>query len=361
MNFRIVARFLSMLVLMVSASMAFPLFWALHGGLHDVKAFLLSMLIGFAAAAVLFLLSGKISSEEPGEREAVAGVAFSWIVASLVGCLPYILSGEIPSFTDAYFEAMSGFTTTGSSILGDVEKLPRGIVMWRAQTQWLGGMGIIVLLIAMLPFFNANLTQFFKAESPGPSLDKTTPRITEMAKNLWFVYMQLTLIGVILLCIGEVKFYDAIAYVFAAVATGGFSAHNNGVAFYNSAYVEYVLAIIMFIAGTNFNLHLAAIKTASMNPYKDSEFRFYSGIVGISIFLICLNLMLNGTYTNISDAFRYASFQVVSIITTTGFASTDYGEWSVFAQLLLLLLMFVGGCAGSTSGAIKCVRFQIVL
>lgn len=179
--------------------MAFPLAWALKDGSDDIRAFLLSVLTGLAMAAVLHIAGRSSSKDELGTREAIAGVAFAWVVASLQGCMPYMLGGYIPAFTDAYFEAMSGFTTTGATVLQNVEVIPRGILMWRAQTQWLGGMGIVVLVIAMLPLFGVNMTQLFKAESPGPSLEKTSPRITDMAMMLWKVYMGLTVVGIVLL------------------------------------------------------------------------------------------------------------------------------------------------------------------
>ena len=341
--------------------MAFPLAWALKDGTDDVRAFLLSALTGLAMAAALHVVGRSASKDELGTREAIAGVAFAWVAASLQGCMPYMLGGYIPAFTDAYFEAMSGFTTTGATILRDVEAVPRGILMWRAQTQWLGGMGIVVLVIAMLPLFGVNMTQLFKAESPGPNLEKTSPRITDMAMMLWKVYMGLTVIGIVLLSLGGMSVYNAIAHIFAAVSTGGFSTHNASGAFYDSAYIDYVLTFIMFFSGANFNLHLAAIRGRTLRPYRDAEFGFYAVIVVSSVLMICAVLIWHGAYDDFIAALRYASFQVVSIITTTGFVTANYALWPMFTQLLLLALMLVGGCAGSTAGAIKCVRFQVVI
>lgn len=341
--------------------MAFPLLWALKDGTGDTRAFMLSVLAGLTMAGALHLAGRGAPVDALGTREAIAGVALAWIVASLLGCMPYIFGGYIGSFTDAYFEAMSGFTTTGATIIADVEALPRGILMWRAQTQWLGGMGIVVLVIAMMPLLGVNMTQLFKAESPGPSLEKTSPRITDMAMMLWKIYMGLTVAGIALLFCGGMSLYNAIAHTFAAVSTGGFSTHNASVAFYDSAYIDYVLTAIMFLSGANFNLHLAAIRGRTLAPYRDSEFNFYSVVVGGSILLICAVLMRDGIHGGFFETLRYASFQVVSVITTTGFVTDDYALWPTFTQLLLLALMLVGGCAGSTAGAIKCVRFQVVL
>ena len=361
MNYRIVAHFLSILSFTITTSFIFPLFWAVVDGTHDVRAILLSAAAGAAISAVLFTAGRGAKKNELGTREAIAGVAFSWVIASLIGCLPYLFSGCITSFTDAYFEAMSGFTTTGATVLRDIEPVPRGILMWRALTQWLGGMGIVVLVIAMLPLLGVNMTQLFKAESPGPSLEKTSPRIEEMAMMLWRVYMGVTVASTLLLAAGGMTFYNAIAHTFAAVSTGGFSTHNASIAFYDSAYIDYVLTLVMFISGANFNLHLAAIRGKTLKPYKDSEFRFYTAIVLGASLMVCAVLLHSGTFNGFFSALRFSLFQVVSIITTTGFATADFGLWPVFTQLVLLALMFIGGCAGSTAGAIKCVRFQVVI
>ena len=341
--------------------MLFPLGWAIKDGTDDIRAFLLAGCAGSAMAAVLYALGRNSKAEDMGPREAIAGVALAWVAASLQGAMPYMLGGYIPSLTDAYFEAMSGFTTTGATIIREIEKCPRGILMWRAQTQWLGGMGIVVLVIAMLPLFGVNMTQLFKAESPGPVLEKVSPRITDMAMMLWKVYVGLTAVGVLMLMAGGMSLYDAIAHIFAAVSTGGFSTHTDSVAFFHSAYADYVLTFVMFLSGANFNLHLAAIRGRTLTPYRDPEFKFYTGVVVAATVIICAAVLSSLDYRTVWDALRYASFQVVSIITTTGFVTADYAKWPVVTQLLLLSLMALGGCAGSTSGAIKCVRFQVVL
>lgn len=356
----IVARFLAVIIFTITVSMVFPLLWAIKDGSSDIRAFMLAGAAGFAFAGALWLAGRSARPEEMGAREAIAGVALAWVFASLQGAAPYLLGGYVPSFTDAYFEAMSGFTTTGATIIKDIEALPRGILMWRAQTQWLGGMGIVVLVIAMLPLFGVNMTQLFKAESPGPVLEKVSPRITDMATLLWRVYVGLTAVGAALLMLGGMSFYDAVAHIFTTVSTGGFSPRNASVAFYKSAYIDYVLTLLMFLSGANFNLHLIAVRRRSLAPYRDPEFKFYTGVVLIATLLICAVTMCRGTYANFFDALRFSSFQVVSIITTTGYVTADYALWPVFTQLLLIALMVIGGCAGSTAGAIKCVRFQVV-
>ena len=276
MKIGIVARFLSVIIFVITVSMLFPLLWAVTDGSPDIRAFFIAGATGIIFSALLWFIGRKARPEEMGAREAIAGVALAWVAASLQGAVPYMAGGFIPSFTDAYFEAMSGFTTTGATIIPDIEALPRGILMWRAQTQWLGGMGIVVLVIAMLPLFGVNMTQLFKAESPGPVLEKVSPRITDMAMMLWKVYLGLSVAGAALLMLGGMTLYDAIAHIFTTVSTGGFSPHNASIAFFRSAYIDYVLTLIMFLSGANFNLHLMAVRTRSLAPYKDPEFRFYS-------------------------------------------------------------------------------------
>ena len=350
-----------MITFTVTLSMGFPFIWAVADGTRDIKAFLLSALVGAVMSGVLALAGRGSKHGGMGAREAIACVALSWIVASFVGCLPYIFDGTIPSFTDAYFEAMSGFTTTGASVIREMEPVPRGILMWRATTHWLGGMGIVVLVIAMLPLLGGNMTYLFKAESPGPTLEKVSPRITEMATTLWKIYVGITIVGVVLLMAGDMNFYNAIAHSFAAVSTGGFSTHTASVAHYDSAYLDYVLLFLMFACGANFTLHFAALRARTLKPYKEPEFLFYTGVVVIATALICAHLLWEGVYTSFWDALRFSSFQVVSVITTTGFITADYAQWPYFTQLVLLAIMMIGGCAGSTAGAIKCVRFQIVI
>ncbi len=341
--------------------MAFPFVWAFIDGTGDVYAFLFAAAAGFVLSALAAFAGRGAKSGDMGVREAIACVSLAWITASFVGCIPYILSGAAPSFTDAYFEAMSGFTTTGASIIPTLEDVPRGILMWRATTHWLGGMGIVVLVIAMLPLLGGNMTRLFKAESPGPTLEKVSPRITEMAMTLWEIYVGVTVIGTVLLAAGGMDFYDAVAHSFAAVSTGGFSTHTASVAYYNSPYIEYVLIALMFVCGANFNLHLAALRARTPKPYKEPEFIFYTATVAAATVLVCAPLLIGGFYDSFADALRYSLFHVVSIITTTGFVAADYSHWPYSTHIVILGIMMIGGCAGSTAGAIKCVRVQIAV
>jgi len=357
---RVVARFLAVIVFLISLCMLMPLGWAVKDGSSDIRAFTISIAAGCLFSLILFLFGCKARAKDMGTREAFAAVALAWIFASLQGCLPYIAGGYIPSFTDAYFEAMSGFTTTGATILTNIEMNPRGILMWRAQTQWLGGMGIVVLTLALLPMLGMSVTQLFKAEVPGPVLEKISPRIQDVATMLWKVYMGLTILGIAVLFSGGMSFYESICHIFTTVSTGGFSPRNASIAAYDSAYFDWALTIIMFLSGANFNLHLLAIKKKSLNPYKDPEFVFYVKTAFAATFAISFYLYTQGFSHTVMHALRYGAFQVVSIMTTTGYVTADYSLWPPFTQVLLLSLMFVGGCAGSTAGSIKCIRIQVI-
>ncbi len=271
-----------------------------------------------------------------------------------------MIHGALPALTDAYFETMSGFTTTGATVINKIEALPHGILLWRSMTQWLGGMGIIILSVAILPFLGVGGRQLFKAEVPGPVKEKLVPRIAETARSLWIVYVIITIAGFIFLLFGGMSVFDAINHIFCAMATGGFSTKDSSVAWFNSAYIDGVLVAFMLIAGMNFTLHYKLLTGDFRTFYRDSEARFFLGTILIATLLITLDLRLN-VMADLGRAFRLAIFQVSSIITTTGFVTDNFAKWPAFSQIILLLLMFIGGSAGSTGGAIKCVRILLVL
>lgn len=361
MKLKVLSRFLSVIVFLISASMLVPLLWAVSEELSSIAPFAVSIGAGFALSLVLFLLGKGFAPEDMGAREAFAAVSFAWALASLLGCLPFIISGVIPNFTDAYFEAMSGFTTTGATVLEETDALPGALLLWRSQTQWLGGMGIVVLTIAILPMLGVSVNQLFKAEVPGFQVEKIRPRMQDAAILLWGVYMAVTVCGVLLLLAAKMDFFSALCHVFAAVSTGGFLTRGGGAAVFDSAFAEWALAGIMLFCGANFNLLLLSIKKESLVPYKDPEFRFYIKLVLLASLIITVFLQYKGLYANLYESARYAFFQVVSIITTTGYITEDYSGWPVVTQLLLLFLMFAGGCSGSTAGGIKCSRILVVL
>lgn len=293
-------------------------------------------------------------------REGFAVVTFGWLTFAVFGALPYLLSGAISSPLDALFETMSGFTTTGSTILADIESLPRSILFWRSLTHWLGGMGIIVLSLAILPMLGVGGMQLFQAEVPGPTADRLKPRIQDTAKLLWGVYVIFTVLETLLLMAGNMSFYDAICHSFATLATGGFSTRNASIAAYDSAYIDWVITLFMFLAGVNFSLHYYALKGRIGEYFRNEEFRFYL-LITFSAVAILMWMNQGTVYDSVVDNLRYSAFQTASILTTTGFATADFELWPVLTQYILLFLMFIGGCAGSTGGGMKVARILLLL
>ncbi|MBN1985482.1 MAG: TrkH family potassium uptake protein [Prolixibacteraceae bacterium] len=358
MNIKLIFRVLGFLSLVVGIAMLLALIVSLIYGEHDTKAFLFSSGVAAATGGIILLLT-KNASRDIGKREGFIIVSLSWIIFSFFGSLPYILSGSIPNFTDAFFETISGFTTTGSSILSDIEALPHGILFWRSLTQWLGGMGIIVLSLAILPVFGIGGMQLFMAEVPGPTPDKISPRIRQTAKTLWIIYLGFTITETLLLWVGGMSFYDAICHSFTTMATGGFSTKQASIGHWDSPFIQYVIVLFMFFAGTNFTLSYIAIKGKFGRVLKDEEFKYYFLFVAGFTILISIGLIFT-TSLGIEQAFRDALFQVVSIITTTGFATADYLLWQPILTILIFVLFFFGGSAGSTGGGIKIMRIVIL-
>ncbi len=329
-------------------------------GEYDLPYLLWSSLICITVGVVLWLTNNN-TSKTIGKREGYVIVAMVWLVFSFFGLLPFWLSNAIPSFTDAFFETMSGFTTTGSSILVDIEALPHGLLFWRSIIQWLGGMGIIVLSLAILPVLGVGGMQLFIAEVPGPVPDKLHPRIADTAKRLWVIYVVYTLIETILLWMGEMSLFDAICHSFTTMATGGYSTKQASVAFYESAYVHYVIIIFMFIAGANFTLSYSGFHGNFKRIFKDEEFRYYFGFVVLVSLLVAAVLYISGGADTVEQSIRDSLFQVVSLVTTTGYATADYLVWVPTLSIIMFILMFIGGSAGSTGGGIKVVRIVILL
>ena len=361
MKIFIVYRVLSLTSLIVSISMFLPLGLALYDGAADGNAFIISIFIGFLVSFSFFLLSlGDTDYKELGIKEAFAVVGFSWVAASAVGALPYILSGVLPHYAGAFFEAMSGFTTTGTTAISDIESCPRSILFWRSLTIWFGGMGIIVFGLAILPFLGVGGMELYKAEAPGPTHEKLTPRIHQTALLLWGVYIFMTALQTILLMFGGMSLFDATIHSFGTVATGGFSTRNNSIAWYDSAYIDWVITIFLFLSGINFALHYKMASGNFKGYFKDDEFRFYAVTILICVIVTTLVLRFGGQYHNIFEALRFGAFQVVSVVTTSGYETANYEDWPYLIQFMLLLLMFLGGCAGSTSGGIKNIRVLIL-
>lgn len=360
MHLPVIFKVLSLLSAIVSLSMVLPLGWSLWDGSSDGKAFLLSISAGLIFSAVLFMAGKNADYNDIGVKDGFLVVSLSWIFASLIGALPFYISGTIPTFAGAFFESVSGFTTTGASVLSDIEAVPRGILFWRSLTHWLGGMGIIVLSLAILPFLGVGGMELFKAEVPGPIPEKITPRIQQTALYLWGVYAFLTVAETVLLLLGGMNLFESLTHTFGTVATGGFSPLNRSVGQYGSAYFDWIITVFMFLSGINFVLHYRLLRGHFRPLARDDEFRTYLWIVLFCIAVISADLLFRGNYDSIAEALRYSAFQVVSIITTTGFATADFELWPSFTQLILLLLMFAGACAGSTGGGMKILRLLIL-
>lgn len=321
---------------------------------------------GLAASAAITLAAGLIMMRRTRgpidltRRDGFGIVAFGWLAASLFGALPYLLSGAIHHPVDAIFETMSGFTTTGASVLTDLEQMPRGILFWRALTQWIGGMGVLVLCVAILPFLGVGGMQIYRAEMPGPSKERLTPRIARTAEYLWGLYLVLTLIQVLLLRAGGLSWFDACCHTFTTVSTGGFSTLTASVGGFDSVYVETVITVFMLLAGINFALHFRAATGRPLNYVRDPECRAFLGIWLVGCLILTVDIR-GSVYPTFAEAARAAMFQCASILTTTGFATADFNQWPNLSRVLLVALMFCGGCAGSTSGGIKVVRFMVML
>lgn len=311
----------------------------------------LTLLVG----VVFYFGTGNIRISNIHKREGFLIVTLSWLCMTLFGMLPFIFSNGIPQIADAFFESVSGFTTTGASVLTNIEALPEDILFWRSFIQWIGGMGVIVLTIAIIPLLGIGGIELFGAEAPGPSSDKLHPRIRETAKRLWFLYLGLTLILTIFLFIGGMSLFDALNHSFTTMATGGFSTKNAGIAAFPSAFIQYVLTVFMFIAGANYTFIYLAFKRKWANIWKMDEFRAYLYLVLTAVLLVTLQVK-HVTDSDWERSFRDAAFQVVSVITTTGFVTADYLQWGTPAIMIIFLLLFVGGCAGSTSGGVKVIR-----
>lgn len=364
MNFRAVLAILGFLLVIIGVMMATSLVFAdwsggrLWGG--DAAPLLLSS--GIAALVGLALwLSFKNQRHGLRKREGFLIAATGWAVASLFGCLPYLVSGAIPSFTDAYFETMSGFSTTGATILTDIEAMPRGLLYWRAMTHWIGGMGILLLSIAILPMLGVGGMQLFSAEVSHVTLEKLTPRISQTARLLWLLYCGMTVSHAVLLIAGGMTPFDAIAHAFSTVSSGGFSTRNASLGHYDSAFIENVTIFFMFATGTSFILHIRALRGRSLAPYgRDNEFAYYAGatLVAAVVTFLCIPPAL---HPDGMERARAALFQVVSVISSTGFITSDYELWAPASQLVLLFLMIHAGCVGSTSGGLKVARWVLLL
>jgi trk system potassium uptake protein TrkH len=358
-NYKIIGSFLGLMLIMNGIFMLFCLPFAFYFDEGDWEALLIPGTITAVVGISVWFFSRDANNQELKKRDGYLIVTAGWVLMSVFGALPYIFSGFIPSYTDAFFETISGYSTTGATILTDIEAVPKGILFWRSLTQWIGGMGIIVLTIAILPILGIGGMQLFIAEAPGITPDKLKPRIQGTAKRLWFVYVGLTLGETVLLMLGGLSFYDAINHALTTMATGGFSTKNASAAHF-TPFVQYVMIVFMFIAGVNFTLNYFWLKGKFGKLWENEEFRFYLFfILGLSLSVALALAVISNDPLEL--AFRNALFQVISVVTTTGYITADYTAWTPFLTILFFLLMFFGGSAGSTAGGVKIVRHIVLL
>lgn len=358
-NFRLIVKFIGILLMLVAGFMALSALWDVVYQQNTVKPILISALITFGAGLSFYQFTRNHTNKNIGKKEGYLIVTLTWVSMSFFGALPYYISGEIPGFTNAFFETISGFTTTGATVLEDIEAMPKTLLFWRSVTHWLGGMGIIVLTLAILPILGVGGMQLFVAEAPGTTPARLHPRITETAKRLWFIYVFFTILLCGLLMISEMDFFEALNHSFSTMATGGFSTRNESVAAF-SPLTQYIIILFMIIAGTNFSLHYFVLKGRFDKILGNEEFKFFiSLIIGFTI-LFTLSLYFFH-YNNLEKSFRDSLFQLVAIITTTGFVTADYLQWKGYLWFVIFLLMFTGGCIGSTGGGVKMVRHLLLL
>jgi trk system potassium uptake protein TrkH len=372
LNYKIIFHFFGLLLLFNGGFMllATLISWIYDDGV--TIGLLLSGVTTLLVGTFLMVLT-KNHKKEMNKREGYIVVTFGWIVMALSGALPYLATEAIPNFTDAFFETMSGYTTTGATILNDIEIIPEGILFWRSLTHWIGGMGIIVLAIAILPLLGIGGMQLFAAEAPGPSTDKLHPRITDTAKRLWLIYFGYTIAETILLQFAGMSFFDAINHSMATLSTGGFSTKNASVAYWNDQpIIQYIIILFMFLAGTNFVLSYFAFKGKVQKVIHDEEFKLYFKFIAIFTIIAALIIYFKAdvslssiehpmVWGQAESSFRHALFQVLTVVTTTGFITADYTLWSPFLVVFFFGLMFLGGSAGSTSGGVKVVRHLMLI
>ncbi|HMP34539.1 MAG TPA: TrkH family potassium uptake protein [Kiritimatiellia bacterium] len=360
MKFKIVFHLVSFLVMILSLFMGVVA--AVSYLMDDPDQAWQGML---ASAGITLVIGGAMwvftrTTVELSRREGIGIVVFGWVTATLLSCLPFHLTGAMNSLFDSFFEAASGLTTTGASVMSNLEAHSRAILLWRAVTHFLGGMGILVLVVAIIPYLGVGGMQIYQAEVTGPSKDRLTPRITSTAKLLWGVYLLLNVILIILLKFGGMDWFDAVCHAFATISTGGFSTRSMSIASFDSLYIETVIVVFMLLSGINFALHFRALRGDLFCYFKDSECRFYLGVWILAVAVISLNLF-NHDVWSAGDSLRHSIFYATSILTCTGFGTVDYDQWPITAKCMLLVIFFIGGCAGSTSGGIKQIRLMVLL
>ncbi|MEM1326856.1 MAG: potassium transporter TrkG [Bacteroidota bacterium] len=356
-HFRPVFKVVGVMLLVIGLLMFTGIIFSITHESGDGWYLLWSGLITIGFGGILFFV-GRGSTEQVNKREGYLIVALGWVSMVFFGMSPYLISGVIPNITNAVFETVSGMTTTGASILNDIEVVPEGILYWRSLTQWIGGMGIIVLTVALFPLLGIGGIELFVAEAPGPTSDKLHPRIQETAKRLWFIYVGLTVLLGIILKVAGMTTYDAVNHALTTMATGGFSTKNASMMYYDIPAIQYPIIIFMFIAGTNYSVIYFSLRGRFKEVLKSDEFKTYLGLI-VALSVILMFVVHNVTDLSFEKSFRDSAFQVISIITTTGFVSADYTSWTSWVTMLFFVMLFLGACSGSTSGGIKIIRHLV--
>lgn len=356
MNYRMIARILGMVLLITAALMLLPLIAGLYYG-ESVLNFIITIAATAALGGIFLLFKPK--NRDIYAREGFAAVGLSWILMSLLGALPFVISGDIPHYVDALFETVSGFTTTGSSLLTDIEGMSRGCMFWRMFTHWIGGMGVLVFIMAVLPMSGEHSMHIMRAEVPGPVVGKLVPRVRKTAAILYLIYMGLTAIETLFLLGGGMSFFEALLHAFATAGTGGFSTRGASIAAFNSLYIEIVISVFMLLFAVNFNLYFLLLLGRVRDVLKNQELRCFACIVAFSMLSIAWNI--SGQYSGFAEALRYSSFTVASLVSSTGFGTADFTQWPQYSQWLLVIIMFIGACAGSTGGGLKLSRVMLLI
>ena len=357
LNWKLDLRLLAFIVLFLSVLMGIPTILSFHFQEPDaIRGFLVAYGAIAAFCSTILILIRKPESKTLLARDGYLVVTLTWIVATAFSAIPLVASNAYVNYSSAYFEIMSGFTTTGATVLTEIESLPKSILFWRSQTNWLGGMGIVVLFVALLPALGVSGTLLVGAESVGPTKDKLTPKIKNTALILWSIYIGFSVLETVLLLFGGLSLYDAVTVTFSTMAAAGFCVKNSSIGTFSSAYVDVVVTIFMLVSGANFALYYKAISGKISSVFKDGELRAYLGIWAFVAFVSALYLFFSNTYASFAQSLRYSAFQTASILTTTGFATADYVLWPAFPQVMLFLLFFIGGSAGSAGGGVKVIR-----
>ena len=356
MNYRMIFKVTGLVLLCLSALLLLPLIAGLCYG-ENVLNFVIT--IAIAAVSGLALTRLKPKTTQIYARDGFVAVGMVWISMSLIGALPFVLNGDVSSYIDAFFETVSGFTTTGASVFTDIESLSRANMFWRLFTHWIGGMGVLVFIMAVLPMSGEHSMHIMRAEVPGPTVGKLVPRVRKTAAILYLIYMGLTVLETILLLCGGMSFYEALLHSFATAGTGGFSTRASSIASFDSAYIEMVIAVFMVLFGVNFNLYFLLLMGRIKDVFKNEEFRWYLCIIGGAV--VAMALGIKDMYGSMGTALRHAFFNAATIVSTTGFGTVDYIQWPEYCKVIIVLLMFCGGCAGSTGGGLKLSRVMMLI